>query len=121
MIRKRIFTYRKTTREQYHNENFTVYAHHATEIPWPFPEVPYDSTQEVSGSQNGDSTWMQINTSSLLQSWTFGFAENQGFLLKGSHEKDDLLERVFHSTNTADTLLRPYLEVFYTLPPKSRL
>ncbi len=104
-----------------HNENFTIYAHHATQIPWPFPEVPYDSTQEVSGSMNGDSTWMQINTSSLLQSWTFGFAENQGFLLKGSHEKDDLLERVFHSTNTADTLLRPYLEVFYTLPPKSRL
>jgi hypothetical protein len=103
------------------HESFEILAHHATEIPWPIPLVPYDSTLDVSGIIPADSTWIQINASPLVQRWTFGTSENQGLLLKGAGETDDILERVFYSTCATDSLLRPYMEIYYTLPPNSRL
>lgn len=103
------------------SETFEIFVHHATDSPWPFPDVPFDSTFKVTGAILKDSTWMHINVSPLIQSWTFGTAENHGLILKGKREADDLLERVFHSTACGDSSLLPHLEIFYTLPPSSRL
>ena len=77
-----------------------------------------DSTLSMLGTVSGDSA--SINITTIVQNWTSGKSENYGLLLKGSSEIYNLHQRAFFSTES-DSLLRPRLEVYYTLPPSSRL
>lgn len=101
-----------------HAETFKILAHPVTDNSWPIPMVPYDSTKSLEGSIEGDSAL--INVTPMVQEWTSRAEENNGLLLLGKDEKKNLLRRVFYST-TADSFLQPRLEIFYSLPPSSRL
>ncbi len=101
-----------------HSETFEIRAYPISNGSWPIPWVPYDTTRVLTGSIEGDSA--VINITLLLQEWTSYSIENNGILLLGEDENENLLRRVFHSTS-ADSALRPKLEMFYSLPPSSRL
>lgn len=87
-------------------------------INWPITTITYDTAYYVSGTASGDSA--TFNITSMVQDWTSKVKENFGLMLKGNNEYFDLHQRSFFST-TADSALQPYLEIYYTEPPSSRL
>ncbi len=87
-------------------------------VIWPISSVELDSTISALGTVSGDSA--TFNITSIMQNWTSGKSENYGLILKGSNEVYNLHQRGFFSTES-DSLLQPHLEVYYTLPPSSRL
>ncbi len=99
--------------------SFYIYAYPINNsVTWPISSVELDSTLSATGTVSGDSATFNITT--IVQNWTSGKSENHGLLLKGSSEVYNLHQRAFFSTES-DSLLRPSLEVYYTLPPSSRL
>lgn len=100
-----------------HSEPFDLLVYTATNSPWPIPSVPYDSTISITGNVEDDS--VTINVTSTIQNWSSGKNENHGFLLVGKSEKSNLSRRAFYSTS-ADSVWRPRMEVFYSLPPSTR-
>ncbi len=105
-----------------HNSNpFYVYGYAVTDITWPTPDVPYDSSLSVPGVLEEHSSLLNVNITTLVESWKYQLLdENAGLILIGVDEPDNILGRVFYST-TADSALRPYLEIFYSTPPSSKL
>ena len=101
------------------SSSFYIYAYPIeNSVTWPISSVELDSTLSMLGTVSGDSA--SINITTIVQNWTSGKSENYGLLLKGSSEIYNLHQRAFFSTES-DSLLRPRLEVYYTLPPSSRL
>ncbi|MBN2029747.1 DNRLRE domain-containing protein [bacterium] len=105
-----------------HNSNpFYVYGYAITDITWPTPLVPYDSSLSVAGFLDENSSVLNLNITTLVEGWKYQLLEeNAGLILMGVDEPDNILARGFYSTS-ADSALRPYLEIFYSTPPSSRL
>jgi len=100
------------------NESFELITYPVIDNAWPIPEVPFDSTTMAWETLKGDS--VSINVTNLVQKWTSGEIGNYGFLLMGKNEKTDIFGRAFYSTSS-NSFYRPNLEIFYSLPPGSRL
>ncbi len=100
------------------NESFDLITYPVTNNTWPIPAVPFDSTTMGWSTLEGDS--ISINVTNIVQKWTSGKNENYGFILMGKNEKRDIFGRAFYSTS-CDSLYQPTLEIFYSLPPNSRL
>ena len=106
----------------YHESVYTVSAYRLIETPWDFQNMDYDSTMGLGGFVTEDS--LLINVSFFVQSWTTGDMENHGIVLKSADENANLYERAFISTSPGapeDSLKKPKLHVYYSLPPASRL
>lgn len=100
-----------------HTESFGVQANPVTESNWIIPDIPYETTTYGTGSFTADS--LIINITSIVQTWTFGAKPNEGLVIRGSNENGTLYRRAFFST-TADPLLKPKLEIYYTSSPSDR-
>ncbi len=97
---------------------FSLSVYPVTDQSWPIPLVPYDSSTYIEEILEDDS--ISINVTSLIEGWKYNFLENGGLILKGIDEDENLLQRVFYSTS-ADSALRPSLEIMYSTPPSSRM
>ncbi len=86
---------------------------------WPLTEVGFDTLYALSNSITGDST--VINITMFVQKWTSENGENMGIILVGQNEIDTFTRRAFYSTASPIESRRPKIEIFYTLPPSSRL
>ncbi len=101
------------------SSTFYIYAYPVkNNVTWPISSVELDSAISALGTVSGDSA--TFNITSIVQNWTSGVSENYGLILKGSNELFNLYQRGFYSTDS-DSFLQPSLEIFYTLPPSSRL
>jgi len=106
----------------FHESIYTVTAYRLLESPWDFDNMAYDSTMGLGGFVGEDS--LSLNLSFFVQSWTVGDMENHGIILKSADEKFNLYERAFISTTPdvpEDSLRRPKLHIYYSLPPSSKL
>jgi hypothetical protein len=101
-----------------HEDFFEFYAYAPTDITWPVPDVPYDSTRYLTGSLQGDSAVIYLTN--FIQEMNYGIIDNFGFLLNGIKETTDIKQRIFYSTK-ADSAKMPRLKIYYSLPPSSRL
>jgi hypothetical protein len=99
------------------SESFGVTAFSTTGDVSQIPSIPYDSTYFVSDTTQKDS--LKLNITSFLQDWTSGNKTNFGLLLAGYKANIDPYQIGFFSTNS-DPILRPRLEVFYSLPSSSQ-
>ncbi|MBN2417424.1 DNRLRE domain-containing protein [bacterium] len=60
-----------------------------------------------------------LNISEFVQSWSTDFIENNGLIVAGLYEDQNIGKRAIYSS-TADALLKPKLEIYYSLPAGSR-
>lgn len=88
-----------------------------TDSLWTIPDVAYDSLLTNSGLVEDDTAY--VNITSYVQNWTSGKDSNCGIMVYGSNERVNLFGRAFYST-TADSALRPALEIYFSLPPASQ-
>jgi len=83
---------------------------------WPFPDVPYDSTQILAPEIPAGSDSVTINITKYVQDWTSGIYENAGLIMLGYWEGSDIMRRTFYNSEAIESK-RPRVKVFYTIPP----
>lgn len=62
---------------------------------------------------------VKLNISDMVQSWSVDYLENNGLIIGGLYEDQSIGKRAIYSS-TADSLLKPKLEIYYSLPAGSR-
>jgi hypothetical protein len=80
------------------------------------PQVAVDSTYGISAISSTDDSVRVFNITSFVQAWASGTLINAGMLLRGANESSDVAGLLFFSS-AADSVKRPTLDVFFTLPP----
>jgi hypothetical protein len=100
------------------SSDFEVVTFPITDGTWPIPRVPYNNSMGVSGVLTADS--VVLNVTPFIQGWTADYTENLGFLLYGRYHRENMTGRSFY-TSQADSALIPKLQLYYSLPPTSRL
>ncbi len=104
-----------------HDNPFDIYGYPITDLSWPLPLIPVDSSIYASGTLEDTTDVMRMNITTIVECWTYELLDvNAGILLSGRDEQKNILGRGFFST-TADSALQPALEIFYSTPPSSRL
>lgn len=92
-----------------------------TDTSWSIPLIPVDSSLYAFGALEQYSDILQIDLTTIVECWKYEILDvNAGILLSGEDEKNNTLQRSFFST-TADSILRPYLEIYYSTPPLRNL
>ncbi|HHS13012.1 MAG TPA: hypothetical protein ENN03_04505 [bacterium] len=99
------------------NKPFDFLVYPVTSETWELPNIPFDPSGVQTGRIEGDSAAVDITF--FLQNWIFGSEKNFGLILSGNLETTNLTSRAFYTT-TADSLFRPHIRLYYTLPPSSR-
>lgn len=97
-----------------HNNSFKLLGYLTKGGVESIPQVPFDSSQVAEGIVQNDSA--VVNITKFVQLWASGKTPNQGLLLIGYNEKQDLLRRAFYR-DASDALQGPRVEIFYSLPP----
>lgn len=100
------------------NEPFNLLIYPVTSETWELPAIPFDPSGVQTGLMEGDSAAVDITF--FLQNWIFGSEENHGLIISGNLETTNLASRAFYTTTAGDSLLRPHIRLYYTLPPSSR-
>ena len=108
------------------NDNpFDVDCFPISDTSWSIPQVSVDSSffasGEIWGTLEENTDILRMNITKIVEFWIYEILDvNAGILLSGKFEEDNTLQRAFYST-TADSALRPYLEIFYSTPPSSNM
>ena len=88
----------------------------ANTLDWEnFPTLADTVTFDTTQYRGGES--FQVDMTFLLQDWVNREGEDFGFRLAPLFLNRGLFRTVIFSSSVADSLKRPQLEVFYTIPP----
>jgi hypothetical protein len=81
-----------------------------------FPGMADSSSYDTTHYRGGDS--FRINLKNPIQDWVNRLGDDFGFRFAPLRMGAGLFRTVIFSSTTADTLLRPKLEIYYSLPPE---
>ena len=99
------------------SDTFMLRILNVTDDSWPIPDVPYDSSSSITKYAYSANDSLTANITSIVQSWTSGSSVNGGVLLMGYWEGIDISRKKFFN-DKAEPLKRPFVKIFYTIPPK---
>lgn len=97
------------------NRAFEMIKFKANTLDWQtFPELADSATYDTSRYWGGSR--IKINITDKIQKWVNRETENNGFRLSALYTGKGLYRTVFYTSADPDSMKRPRLEVFYTIP-----